>query len=191
MTAATPVDQVVEYLEAHGYKQLPAPLVISGLTFELPAALVGVEKSTDLILVADTAFDQDDKILRMVQGVARALDVARSRRPLTAVIAGPPPNAATVEAMSGVCRVLPIGRIDSGKAEHALKNWLAVLTPLKLPEPGASIADPITELETDLDGFADEIAALTDTASQGSKAVKRRLNEILKTQLEDAWEAEE
>ena len=50
MTAATPVDQTVEYLEAQGYRRIEAPLAISGLTFDLPAALVGVGKSTDLIL---------------------------------------------------------------------------------------------------------------------------------------------
>ena len=190
MSSGTPVEQVAGYLVAHGYRRMTLPLVISGLTFHVPAALIGVNKSTDLILVADTAFDKSEKILRVVRAVARALDVARSRRPLTTVVVGPPPDATTHEALSSVCRVLAIGRIDGGKAEQVLKNWLAVLTPLNLPDPGNRIADPLAELEAGLiEDVGEELAELVDVAVQGSDAVKRRLNEVLEASMQRALAA--
>lgn len=64
MTVVTPVEKVVELLVDAKYRQLPTPLSIAGLTFDIPAAFVGVHPSPDLILVADTAIDTDVGILR-------------------------------------------------------------------------------------------------------------------------------
>jgi hypothetical protein len=76
-----------------------------------------------------------------LEGVARSLDVARSKRPLTVVIAGPRPSSANLETMSRVCRVLPTGTVLDRDTEDSLRNWLAVLLPLRLPEAHAPIAD--------------------------------------------------
>ena len=111
MTASTPVERVAEILAGAGYRRVATPLEIAGLKFELPAVFVGSSPSPDLILVADTAFDDERRILRKTEGIARAMDVMRSKRPLTAVLVGPRPSAATIDSMSRVCRVLPIGTI--------------------------------------------------------------------------------
>jgi hypothetical protein len=109
MTAATPVDRIDELLDGAGYRKLPSPLRIGGLSFSVRAAYLGTEPPPDLVLVADTAFDRPDHILRTVEGIGRALDVMQSPRPLTAILAGPKPRAEIIEALAKVCRVLPVG----------------------------------------------------------------------------------
>ena len=183
MTAPTPVDRVAEVLAGAGYRRIAMPLEIAGLRFDLPAAFVGASPSPDLVIVADTAFDQEKRILQKLEGVARAMDVVRSKRPLTAVLAGPRPSSAVLDSMSRVCRVLPIGTILEGDAEATLRNWLAVLMPLRLPEPSASIADPLTEIAQQLGGLDPEVAALVDLAPEGADAVQSRLHALISEPL--------
>ncbi len=185
MTASTPVDRVAEVLTGAGYRRVSTPLDIAGLQFDLPAAFVGTSPSPDLIVVADTAFDQEQRILRKIEGIARAMDVVRSKRPLTAVLAGPRPSSAVLESMSRVCRVLPIGTILDADADATLRNWLAVLMPLSLPVPNASIADPLTEIAGQLGGLDPEIAALVDVAPQGADAVQSRLHTLIVEPLDE------
>lgn len=185
MTAPTPVDHVGEVLSGAGYRRIAMPLEIAGLKFDLPAAFVGASPSPDLILVADTAFESEHRILTKLQGIARAMDVVRSKRPLTAVLAGPRPSSAVLDSMSRVCRVLPIGTILDESPDATLRNWLAVLMPLNLPEPSASIADPLTEIASQLGGLQPEVAGLVDLAQHGADAVQARLHEIISAPLAD------
>ena len=179
MTAPTPVDRVAEVLAGAGYRRVSTPLEIAGLKFDLPAAFVGATQSPDLILVADTAFDDEYRILKKIEGIARAMDVVRSKRPLTAVLAGPRPNSATLDSLSRVCRVLPIGTILDEDADATLRNWLAVLLPLNLPEPSAGIADPLTEIAGQLGGLPAEVRGLVELAQQGADAVQAGLHKII------------
>jgi hypothetical protein len=185
MTAPTPVDRVGEVLTGAGYRSIPTPLEIAGLRFDLPAAFVGESPSPDLIVVADTAFDQEQRILKKIEGIARAMDVVQSKRPLTGVLVGPRPSSAVLDSMSRVCRVLPIGTILDADADAALRNWLAVLMPLSLPEPNASIADPLTEIASQLGGLDPEIAALVDLAPEGADVVQSRLHALISDPLND------
>jgi hypothetical protein len=184
MSASTPIEGVVEILTGSGYRRLPSPLSIAGLSFEFPAALLGENPSPDLVLVADTAFEADTRILRKVEGVARALDVARSKRPLTAILVGPRPTGTVLDAMTKVCRVLPTGVIEPDDTSGLLQNWLAVLLPLALPEPSQNVTEPlesIAQRSNDLDKSILEVVAL---AAQGSYSVQTRLHELLNTSLE-------
>src|SRR5258708_4784946 len=147
----TPVEKIVELLVSAGYRRLVPPLTIVGLSFEVPAALVGTGAMSDLIVVADTAFETDQRIQKKLEGIARALDVARSKRPLTAVLAGPRPRTPVLDAMSKVCRVLPVGTVVDRDQDAALKNWLAVLMPLSLPQARGELADPMKELSRQVD----------------------------------------
>lgn len=191
MNASTPIEGVVEILTGSGYRRLSSPLSIAGLSFEFPAALIGENPSPDLVLVADTAFEADTRILRKVEGVARALDVARSKRPLTAILVGPRPTAAVLDAMTKVCRVLPTGVIRPDDTSGLLQNWLAVLLPLALPEPSQNVTEPLESIvhrSDDLDKGIIEIVAL---GAQGVDAVQARLHELLNTSLEPASEDRE
>lgn len=179
MNDTTPVGRITAQLLAAGYRSVSAPLVIGGLKFDFPAALVGTEPSPDLILIADTAFDQEERLVAKLEAVARALDVARSKRPLTVVIAGPRPTSANLEAMSRVCRVLPTGTVLDKDPEGSLRNWLAVLLPLRLPEAHAPIADALEQLSKLGTGLDQEVADLVVPAKQGTRAVQMQLHQII------------
>lgn len=179
MNDTTPVGRITAQLLAAGYRSVSSPLVIGGLKFDFPAALVGTEPSPDLILIADTAFDQEERLVAKLEAVARALDVARSKRPLTVVIAGPRPTSANLEAMSRVCRVLPTGTVLDKDPEGSLRNWLAVLLPLRLPEAHAPIADALEQLSKLGTGLDQEVADLVVPAKQGTRAVQMQLHQII------------
>jgi hypothetical protein len=191
MTAPTPIDRVAEILLGAGYRPVPMPLDIAGLKFDLPMVFVGTAPSPDLILVADTAFDEEHRILRKIEGLTRAMDVMQSKRPVTLVIAGPRPTSATLDSMSRVCRVLPIGTIFGENPDEALRNWLAVLMPLNLPEPSVSIADPLAEIMSQLGGLQSDVASLVEVAQQGADAVQTRLLKIISEPLADENEGNE
>lgn len=185
MTVPTPIDLVADMLGGAGYRRITTPFEIAGLKFDFPAAFIGISPSPDLILVADTAFDDEKRILQRVAGIARALDVMRSKRPLTAVLVGPRPSYPVIEAMSKVCRVLPVEIVPDGDLESILRNWLAVLMPLRLPEVNASIADPLNEIAKQLEGL-EEVAELVELAPQGTEVVESGLLDIIAEPLADA-----
>jgi hypothetical protein len=86
--------------------------------------------------------------------------------------------------MSKVCRVLPIWTVlDDEDPDAVLKNWLAVLTPLHLPEPSANIADPLSEMAMQLEDLHPDVGSLIQFAPQG--AVQSRLHEIIAEPLDD------
>lgn len=78
MTDSTPVGRVTSALEGAGYLRLPQSLLLGGLKLDFPAAFVHQKSSTELILVADTASEDEALLTRKMSGVARALDVSRS-----------------------------------------------------------------------------------------------------------------
>lgn len=188
MNDTTPVGRITALLLEAGYRSVSAPLVIGDLKFDFPGALVGTEPSPDLILIADTAFEQEERLVAKVEGVARALDVARSKRPLTVVVAGPRPTSANLEAMSRVCRVLPTGTVLDKDPEGSLRNWLAVLLPLRLPEAHAPIADALEQLSKLGTGLDQEVADLVVPAKQGTRAVQTQLHQIIDDAIADANE---
>ena len=188
MNDTTPVGRITRLLLEAGYRSVSAPLVIGGLKFDFPAALVGTEPSPDLILIADTAFEREERLVTKLEGVARALDVARSKRPLTVVIAGPRPSSSNLEAMSHVCRVLPTGTVLDKDTEGSLRNWLAVLLPLRLPEAYAPIADALEQLSKLGVGLDQEVAELVTPAKNGTRAVQMQLHQIIDDAVADARE---
>ena len=132
MTATTPVELVSQLLEAAHFRRVSTPLEIAGLQIDVPGVFVGSEPSPDLVLVGDTVSQTSKQLQQAVEVVGRALDIKASRRPITLVLVGPRPEPSALRAMSRVARVLPVGEAPD---DAALQNWLAVLLPLKLPEP--------------------------------------------------------
>jgi hypothetical protein len=186
LIAATPVEKIVELLTGAGYKRLATPLDIAGLKFDFPAALLGTDPSPDLIVVFDTAFETEERVKNKIQSVARALDVMKSKRPLTAILAGPRPPTATLDAMSKVCRVLPIGAAIEGGEEAALRNWLAVLMPLQLPQTTDATVDPMTELVQQIEDPDPNTKRLLDAAPHGPEQVRAVLCELVEQPLLEA-----
>jgi hypothetical protein len=186
LTATTPVERIVELLADAGYRRLAIPLEIAGLRFEVPAALVGTGTTPDLVIVIDTAFDTDERAKNKLESIARALDVVRSKRPLTAILAGPRPRTPILDAMSKVCRVLPIGSMAQGDEETTLRNWLAVLMPLKLPQTSDATADPMNELMQQIGQVDDIVAELLSAAPRGSEQVEATLYRLVENPLTEA-----
>lgn len=130
MTSGLPAERVAEMLVRAGYRRIASPLRVAGLEFDVAGAFVGVDHSADLVVVGDMAADGERKVVQQIEGIARALDVMRSHRPLTTIIVGPRPVGKTLQALAQVGRILPVEEaLDSAE----LRDQLAVLLPLELP----------------------------------------------------------
>lgn len=175
MTDSTPVGRVAVALEDAGYKRIVGRLRVGELKFQFPAAFVKTTSSADLILVADIASESEMHLARKVDGVARALDIARSTRSLTLVVTGPRPSNAALESLSRVCRVLPTGNISGDDGIEILKNWLAVLLPLTLPQPESVASNSLARIQSSAQDLDDATRKLIDIALQGKDAVSKAL----------------
>ncbi|MBR0948074.1 hypothetical protein [Bradyrhizobium liaoningense] len=174
MTQTTPVERVAHALEDANFRRVPAPLEIAGVTFDTAAAFVGTPPSPDLVVVGDTSLQTSQDLQRIVEGVGRALDVMRSRRPLTLVLVGPRPDSKAITSLSRYARVLPVG--ESADAA-SLSNWLAVLLPLQLPQPvEARGIDSLEELRGAVDAMGRE---LIDLALNDPGAIAQRFVEMV------------
>lgn len=193
MSMSAPVERVVTFLRQAEFRLLPAPLVIHQSKFEFSAVMMGPGEASDIVLIADTVNTKDVDLVRRIQGVARALDLARSRNPLTAVLVGPRPVPENVTKLMQVCRVLPVGTIPSGHDEAAahLTNWLAVLTPLDQIDTDGVVADPMAALAARIGNLSVDVQQLTRHVSEGAVAVEAAVNDLLTERLGAAWEEEE
>jgi hypothetical protein len=186
VTSVTPVERVVEFLVAANFRRLPTPVVIAGVKFDFAAVLIGRQAMPDLVIVADMTLEKDDRVRTKIEGVARALDVVRSKRPLTAILAGPRPRTAILDAIAKVCRVLPVGTLIGADEELTLQNWLAVLTPLTLPQVSDAIADPMHDL---IQGAATDdpvVSQLLTAAPQGANKVQAEFHRLVQEPLDEA-----
>ena len=164
MTETTPVERVARALEDAKFRRMPTPLEIAGVTFDPAASFVGTPPSPDLVLVGDTTLQTSRDLQRIVEGVGRALDVMRSRRPLTLVLVGPRLNSGAITSLSRYARVLPVGESAD---EATLSNWLAVLLPLQLPQPAeARGIDTLQALRSTVDPVAQRFIDLNLTDPQ-------------------------
>ena len=192
MTKSDPVERVVEFLVGAGFQELPAPLLIRQSRFEFAAVMMGPGNASDIVLVSDTVNAKDADVVRKIQGVARALDLARSRNPLTSVLVGPRPTPDNLTKMTQVCRVLPVGTIpaDEKESQEHLSNWLAVLTPLNQIDTEGVVADPMAELISRINDLSPEVQALCEHVPAGSAAVEEAVNMLLAEYLRAAGKDE-
>ena len=175
MTAGMPAERVAEILVRSGYRQIASPLHVAGLKFDVAGAFVGVGQSADLVVVGDMAAEGERKVVQQIEGIARALDVMRSHRPLTTIIVGPRPVGKTLEALAQVGRILPV---EEALDPADLRDQLAVLLPLELP----------ASLSADRDLGAGEMLALpndplaeelVEASKLGEPAVRERFHTAL------------
>ncbi|UQS66946.1 hypothetical protein M5D98_11720 [Mesorhizobium opportunistum] len=181
---------MAELLTGRRYRRLSQPLQVAGLTFDVAGAFVGLETAADLVVMVDTATQGERKALQQIEGIARALDVVRSRRSLTTVIVGPRPVGRSMELLSQVSRVLPVGEAAD---EADLKDRLAILLPLVVPVSNPASHDLGTASEAALAN--DPVAlALMNASASGENAVRDLFHEMLAQSLrvaddEDAADA--
>ncbi|RZL03291.1 MAG: hypothetical protein EOP36_05320 [Rubrivivax sp.] len=179
MTDSTPVGRVSAALEEAGYQRIANGLQVGELKFQFPAAFVKAKSSADLILVADIASESETQLTRKVDGVARALDIVSSTRSLTLVVTGPRPSASALESLGRVCRVLPTGDITGDDGTQVLKNWLAVLLPLSLPQPESVVGNSLARIRAAAQDLDETTRKLLDVASLGEGSVSKELYSII------------
>jgi hypothetical protein len=168
MTDSTPVGRVAVALEGAGYQRIADGLRVGELKFRFPAAFV-----------ADIASENEAQLTRKVDGVARALDIAASTRSLTLIVTGPRPSASALESLGRVCRVLPTGNISGDDGDEVLKNWLAVLLPLTLPQPESVAGNALARIHAAAQNLDAATRKLIDVASQGQSAVSKELYSVI------------
>jgi hypothetical protein len=187
-------DSVVDILtQEGGYRSLPKPFKIGSQSFDFTHALVAGERANDLVIVIELQGDTaDDAVIRKVLALTRALDVLRSKRPVTAVLTSGQPRAGTVQSIGKVCRVLPVGAPAGPDALDAVRDWLAVLLPLTQP----IAVDTMLDWEADLRAAAPVAAkgALMETligaAPGGADAVEAALADNINGSVRAALEDE-
>jgi hypothetical protein len=178
----TLVEHITAILASGGYKILSRPFAIGGLPFDFDVALIAGEKALDLIVVADLTQEGDERrLVQKIQALARALDLAKSRRPLTAVLAGATAKASTVDALGQVCRVLPVGAPDGEGVDQTLRDWLAVLLPLPHLEELSGIANWESELATQIADASGEtfVAEFKVAANKNAEEVEALLGRLI------------
>lgn len=186
----TTSERVVEILVQQGrYRELPQPMKIGSLSFSFDHALVASERANDLVIVIELkGGTSDEALIRKVLALTRALDVLKSRRSVTAVLTSGPALPETVQSISRVCRVLPIGTPSGPRAAEAVRDWLSVLLPISQPATVETLVDwsgdLVAEVPEAVSGpFVD---ALVAAAPLGKQAVEDRLTEAIRTAVEPA-----
>jgi hypothetical protein len=134
--AAGPVDRIVSILEdSKSFRRVSSPIMIGNVPFEFAAVLLGTGKNPDLVVIIDTINEDVQRTRQKIGGLGRAMDLVRSRRPITAILAGPRPDETTLESIARVCRVLPVGTPTGTGGDQLLQEWLSVLLPFGAPCP--------------------------------------------------------
>lgn len=172
----TSVQDVLVVLEGAGFERLPKPLTVAGTEFDFEAAARGTQPSHDLVLIATDQVPLR-RLQRLVAGLARSLDIAASRRPMSLVLVGEVAASDRIE-LERYARVLPIDSATPDIAE--IEQAVAVLLPLTLPAAELMHgSDPINEVLAALGPgrtTADHIA-LVNAASDGPEGVREALRQ--------------
>lgn len=162
---------VMAVLKEDGYRPQAKPLVVAGAEFDFDAAAVGTGTSHDLVLVATEEMPRA-LLRRLVTAVARTLDVAASKRPITLIYLGAMTTAdkATIERFA---RVLIVSSLNPTPSE--VKAAVAVLLKLDLPHAGIRTREAIDEVLRALGAATPEHERLLAAASRGVEDVRQEL----------------
>nr|KOY49112.1 hypothetical protein ISGA_12370 [Gordonia sp. NB41Y] len=165
-------------LERGGYHRLQKPLTVAGMEFDFEAAARGTQRSHDLVVVT-TGRLPGVRLQRLLAGLARSLDLAHSRRPVTVVVVGDL-SASGRSELERHARVLHVGSTDPSEME--VERAIAVLLPLELP-PVVTLEgnDPLEEVLTTLGPGqdTDEQVTLVRAAIGGADDVRAALRDYV------------
>jgi hypothetical protein len=177
----TPLERAIAMLLENGYRMVQQPFGIGSASFKFDAVLTA-EKSLDLVILQDTTLGSGERVRRELLAFGRSLDVLGSRRTLTLVLVGQPLDPATLEALTQVCRVLPVGALQGDDAR--LRDWLAVLLPLELPDPTDMEGDWSSEVRRRLAPDPARAAnAYLNATEQGEGGVRQELRKRVERAL--------
>jgi hypothetical protein len=189
MTTAETVYKILT--QEGGYRSLGKTITIGSQAFEFTYVLVAGERANDLVIVIElTGASNDAQVTRSVLAFTRALDVLGSRRSVTAVLTSGQADTDLINSISRVCRVLSIGAPSGPLAEELVRDWLAVLLPLKSPPPVEHLADWKASLEKQLEDTYDEhaVGRFVQLAEESKESVEAALAFEISTLADDALE---
>ncbi|MBD1204778.1 MAG: hypothetical protein H9533_11655 [Rhodobacteraceae bacterium] len=189
MTTAETVFEILT--QEGGYRSLGKPIKIGSQSFDFTYVLVAGVRANDLVIVIElTGASDDAQVTRSVLAFTRALDVLGSRRSVTAVLTSGQADTDLVNSISRVCRVLPVGAPSGPMAEELVRDWLAVLLPLKSPPPVEHLADWKACLEKQLEDTNDEniVGRFIRLAEEGKESVEAALALEISTFADQALE---
>lgn len=190
----TTCEKVVEVLVSKGgFRVLPKPFNVGSLAFDFSHALVGGEKSNDLVVVIELKSGTvDADVVRKVFALTRALDVLRSRRSVTVVLTVGQASPDTVRSLARVCRVLSVGAPKGPNAEQELHDWLSVLLPLTLPAQVEDTGEWEAELKQKISAENDVVFVhdLLRLSNEGERAVEERLRLAIDNAIDEPLENE-
>jgi hypothetical protein len=166
--------EIDRVLTEGGFSEVSRPLTVSGIPFEVLRAYAAEPGFLDLVVVIDATEGTKHQLQRgywLIERIARALDQAKSRRSLTAVVLHDA-DAARVPTED----FLRLGRIllvtDAGKVRHEL----APILPILLEASGEASGDPLEDLLlAATDGHDESRVALIQSARLGSDHVQDTL----------------
>jgi hypothetical protein len=169
----TPLERTIEFLKVNGYRSVQQPIGVRSASFMFDAVLT-TDKSLDLVILQDTTVGSGERLRRELLAFGRSLDVLGSRRTLTLVLVGQPLEAVTLEALAQICRILSVRLLKDD--ESRLRDSLAILLPLELPDPTVMQGDWASEVRRRLS--PDRMRAASgylNAAEQGEASVRQEL----------------
>lgn len=177
------VETVLDVLEANSFRRLPKPLLVGGTAFDFDAAATGTDRSHDLVIVSGPRI-RAARLGRLVQGLNRALDSQRSRRPVSLVLVAPSLDPSERNELEAQARILTISREEP--TEDEVRDAISVLLPLRLPQPRTTNADPLGEVVTGLGiDISDEHRVLIEAARAGQENVQEVLRSFIDAAARD------
>lgn len=135
--------EVDAVLRDFGYVRLPVDVAIGGIPFKLQNAYVAGEGYLDLVLLMNVCDEEAavDQAYWTVERVARALDNAESRRPLTVILA-----CAATPSASAADGLLRLGRVLFVDDPERVREQLAPMLPVKFADAPTAEPDPLGQL---------------------------------------------
>lgn len=166
------IQEIDRVLAGAGFSKIPSPLTVGGIPFDVVRAYVAGTGFLDLVVVIDGTGGTPSQIRQnywLVERIARALDQAGSRRPLTAVILHDAQAARVpTEEFLRLARVLLV--TDAA----AVANELAPMLPIVF-EPSTEVGrDPLDDLVVSYSSGrdSDRTTGLVELARVGARAVE-------------------
>ncbi len=102
---------------------------------------------------------------------------------------GPNLSDPTLRELSRACRILSVGTPTGEHAGDAVRDTLAVLLPLDIPEEASGTVDPLVRLQGELSGLPpEEVTRFLGASRVGSRAVEQELENWIGSALPEEAE---
>lgn len=166
--------EIDRVLTTGGFGEIPAPLTVNGVPFDVLRAYTAEPGFLDLVVVIDATDGTKHQLQHgywLIERIARALDQAKSRRSLTAIVLHDA-DAARVPTED----FLRLGRVLLVTDVGSVRHELAPILPISLEPSGEAAGDPLEDLllAANIEHDGDKVV-LIESARLGSDQVEATL----------------